>query len=102
MLACLSMVKAFPCRVLLVAWLVSLPGYSALAAGEDQADPSASLLSKVRINLAGFNLWKGNCHPIPSVHVHFQAWPHHSLMAMARPRRRLSRASLHPKRWQPP
>ena len=101
MLAFLSMAKASPSRVLLLACLVS--GYSALAAGasEGAADLSASLLSKVRINLAGFNSWKGNSRPIPSVHVHFQAGPHHSLMATARPQRRLSQVPLQPRHWQP-
>ena len=46
------MVMASPCRVLFMAWLVSASAYSALAAGEGVADPTASLLSKVRINRA--------------------------------------------------
>ena len=37
-----------------------------------------------------------------SLHVHCHAGPHQSLMAMIRPRCRLSQAQLHPRRWQPP
>ena len=43
-------------RVLLLAWLVSASGYPARAAAEGAADPAASLLSKVLVQGAGFQL----------------------------------------------